>query len=70
MSSETKLRSLVKAVVWRVIATIVTFGMLYVLTGKVVQSIEATIVAAFVSMIAYYFHERLWNTIAWGRIER
>lgn len=69
MVSETKTRSLVKAILWRVIATVVTFGMLYMLTGKVIESIEVTAIAAAVSMVAYYLHERLWNKISWGRVE-
>lgn len=69
MHSETHTRSLVKTIVWRVIASCVTLAMLYIVTGKAVLSLEATGLAALVSMAAYYLHERIWNTISWGRNE-
>lgn len=67
MSHETHARSIVKSLVWRVIASIITLVVLYILTGKAIQSLEATGAAALVSMVAYYLHERMWNAIQWGR---
>ena len=64
---ETKARSLVKTVVWRIIATLITWLTIYAYTGQFGESTKITLVAAFIAMIAYYIYERIWNLIRWGR---
>lgn len=64
---ETKSRSIVKTVIWRIIATLITWGVLFYYTGKLAESIQITIVAAIIGMVAYYIHERTWNIINWGK---
>jgi len=65
---ETKTRSLSKTIIWRVVATLITWGTIYVFTGKLSESIKITAVAALIGMAAYYVHERIWNKISWGKI--
>jgi uncharacterized membrane protein len=65
--SETKTRSLTKTITWRVIATLLTLGTLYFFTGNLGDSFKMTIIAAVISMFAYYIHERVWNNIRWGK---
>ncbi len=67
---ETKTRSLVKTIIWRIIATLITWGTIYFYIGKLGESIEITLVAALIGMTAYYFHERIWNKIEWGKENR
>lgn len=67
---ETRTRSVVKTVIWRVVATLITWGTVYAYTGKLSESIEITIVAALIGMTAYYFHERIWNNISWGKVSK
>lgn len=55
---ETKTRSLVKAITWRAIATLIA----YLWVG-----LEAAIIINIIQTIAYYFHERVWTRINWGR---
>ncbi len=69
MLYETKTRSIAKTIIWRVFATLITWGTIYFYTGKLSESIEITLVAALVGMAAYYIHERVWNKIKWGKIE-
>lgn len=69
MIHSTRRRTLVKAAVWRVVATIATFGVVYIYTGQAVASVEITVAVAIVSTLTYYFHERAWDSISWGRIE-
>ena len=64
---DTKRRSIVKAVVWRIFATIITLSVAYAFTGVFSESLELTLVAAVISMAAYYVHERVWNRVSWGR---
>ena len=65
--SEKPIRSIAKAFSWRVIGTADTLLVSYILTGKI--SIAASIASIdFVTkMILYFFHERLWNLIKWGK---
>ena len=55
---ETKTRSIVKAITWRIIATLI--AMYWV-------GFQAAIVLNIIQTIAYYFHERVWVHINWGR---
>ncbi len=66
---ETKARSLAKTVIWRVVATLTTLVTVYFYTGKLSESIKITTVAALISMVAYYIHERIWNNVEWGKKE-
>jgi len=65
--SEKPIRSVAKAISWRVIGTLDTLLISYLLTGEV--SIAASIASIdFVTkMFLYFFHERLWNKINWGK---
>ncbi|MDP3792143.1 MAG: DUF2061 domain-containing protein [bacterium] len=67
MSYETSKRSLVKTIVWRVVATLVTLVVVYVFTGRISESLKITLTAAFISMVVYYIHERVWSKINWER---
>jgi len=66
-SRDTHARSIAKTVVWRVLATLGTWGVIYFFTGKPIESLGMTLVAAVVGMVAYYIHERIWDTISWGK---
>lgn len=66
---ETHARTLAKTIVWRVVATLITWSALYLFTGEFEKSAEVTGAAALVSMAAYYLHERIWNSVRWGRVE-
>jgi len=65
---ETKTRSLAKTILWRIVATLLTWATVYYFTGQLSESFIITIVAAAISMLAYYIHERIWNIIKWGKI--
>ena len=64
---ETKYRSVVKTILWRIIATLITWAVVYYFTKSIGGSLKTTLVAAGLSMIGYYVHERFWNTISWGK---
>lgn len=70
MQTETHARTLAKTVLWRVIATVVSIGVVYSFTGLIQQSVEISLAGAVVGMFTYYFHERFWNAVRWGRIEK
>ena len=60
-------RSFSKAVSWRSMASLDTFVVSFVVTGRV--GIAGSIAGAeLVTKIAlYYLHERIWAAIPWGR---
>ena len=64
---EKRKRSIVKAISWRVTGTLDTFVVSYIITGKVTVAISIGIIEVFTKMILYYFHERTWNKIKFGR---
>ena len=64
---ESRLRSLVKAFVYRSMATIGTGILIWFLTKDIRGTISITIVVQVFLIILYYFNERIWNKINWGK---
>ena len=64
---ETKRRSIVKAITWRTLGTLDTIAISYVLTGEFGTAVSIGGIEIFTKMFLYFFHERLWNTIKWGK---
>lgn len=65
---ETQKRTILKTILWRVIATLITWTVLFLYTGQIKESIKITLTAALAGMIAYYIYERIWNAIHWEKI--
>jgi len=65
MSRETNLRSLVKAITYRLIIITLDFSVIYLLTGKVSIAIGFMLISNLYTSVAYFLHERLWNKIQW-----
>jgi uncharacterized membrane protein len=64
---ETKRRSIAKAVTWRAVATAIGFVTAYYFTGTVSESLAIALTIAALNIVAYYFHERAWNWVRWGK---
>ena len=60
-------RSLLKTVSWRVIGTLDTLLIAYIITGTVEQAISIGGIELLSKMLLYFFHERSWNKIHWGK---
>ena len=65
--AEKRYRTLVKTISWRVTGTVDTFLISYLITGKVGLAVSISGVEVFTKMILYYFHERIWNRIKYGK---
>ncbi|WP_149304690.1 DUF2061 domain-containing protein [Pareuzebyella sediminis] len=65
--SERPIRSIAKAVSWRVIGTLDTLLISYVLTGEVAIAASIASIDFVTKMFLYFFHERIWNKINWGK---
>lgn len=66
--SDTRLRSLVKALTWRAIGITVLGTVSWLYTGSVDKTTLITVTFHTIQIILYYIHERLWNRIRWGRL--
>lgn len=67
--ADTKLRSFVKSVVWRILGVITLGTISLVCTGswKAVGWITGIFTA--IRIVMYYYHERIWQKIKWGQNE-
>jgi len=63
---EQRRRSLVKSVTWRIICIIVSVLTAYLLTNRLDVAAAIGTVYNAITMILYYFHERIWNKIKWA----
>lgn len=68
MIYETRSRSLVKTVIYRIWVLITTYLML-VITGQTLESALApTLAINAVWMLSFYVYDRVWARISWGRL--
>lgn len=58
---DTKKKSILKTISWRVIAIVISVIITYIYTKSASMSLELVLVANAISMIGYYYHERVWN---------
>jgi uncharacterized membrane protein len=56
-------KSILKAVSWRIVGTIDTMVISYFITGRVTLAVSIGGMEVFTKTILYYFHERLWAHI-------
>ena len=66
---ESRKRSIVKSISFRILATIITFIVVWIFTNDVVTSSGVSIAENLIKMIAYYFHERAWINVRWGLVK-
>ncbi len=69
-SYDSHLRSVVKGLAWRCLATLATISLVYAFTHKLALSFEVGAVEVVLKLILYYGHERAWNYVTWGRLPR
>ena len=62
---ETHKRSIAKGISYRIIATFITTVLVFALTGNLIVSFSVGFLELISKTFLYYFHERLWNKIAW-----
>lgn len=64
---ESKFRSLIKTISWRITGTVCTFLISWIILGDIKTSSAIAIIQLTFNSIVFYFHERLWNIINWGK---
>jgi uncharacterized membrane protein len=62
-------RSVVKAISWRTVGTIDTIIVSYFITGNLVMAASIGSIEVITKMALYYFHERAWNKLSFGKVK-
>jgi len=64
---EKPIRSLIKAISWRIVATLTTILLVFAFTGNLVLSGSVGFLELSLKILIYYVHERVWNMSSFGR---
>jgi len=67
---ESRLRSVLKAITYRIIGTVTTAVVALAVTGEVTVALAIGAVEPFAKIIIYYLHERAWQLLPRGYIRR
>jgi uncharacterized membrane protein len=64
--AETRKRSIVKALTYRLAILCLDFTAIYLFTGKVETAVGFMVVSNVYTTVGYFIHERLWARVRWG----
>ena len=67
---ESRLRSLLKGLTWRIIASTTIVIIAWVTTGNITLALEIGVIEFFIKLILFYLHERAWQQIPRGKIRQ
>jgi uncharacterized membrane protein len=67
---ESQLRSLLKALTYRITGTVTTGIITFAVTGEWVTALAVGSIEPFVKLVVYYVHERAWQNVPIGTIRR
>jgi len=65
--NEMRKRSIAKAITYRVICISMLALVTYVVTRDIMKMTSIVVIFQSIQMIIYYFHERTWERVEWGR---
>jgi uncharacterized membrane protein len=65
--NDSPIRSLAKAISWRVTGTIDTFLISWIITGQVLLASGIALTEIMTKVVLFWIHERVWNKIKWGK---
>jgi uncharacterized membrane protein len=60
-------RSALKAISWRLVGTLDTILIAYLITGTISQAVSIGFIEWGTKIVLYFFHERLWDKLRWGK---
>lgn len=64
---EKPIRSFIKALSWRAFGTFDTMLIAWLISGNLTIAFSIGSVELITKTLLYYFHERMWNNIKWGK---
>ena len=62
-------RSIVKAISWRIVATVTTMVVVYIFTRRLTLAMQVGGVEVVAKLLFYYAHERVWGWVGWGKLK-
>jgi uncharacterized membrane protein len=66
---EQSLRSLAKAITFRLIIIVSDSIILYFITRRYEVIVAVIVFSNIASTVLYFLHERAWNKVRWGKLE-
>ena len=67
VAKEKPIRSIAKSISWRIVGTLDTMIISWLVTGQINTALVIGGVEVVTKMVLYFFHERIWNSIKWGK---
>lgn len=67
---ESHIRSILKGLTWRVIATSTIIAIAWFKTGDIQFALEMGAIEFFIKLLLYYLHERAWQVVPRGGIRK
>lgn len=64
---DSSVRSLAKAISWRITGSIDTFVISWLITGQALLASGIAFTELLTKVVLYWLHERVWNRIEWGK---
>lgn len=61
-------RSITKSFTFRAAVIVSDLVVIYIITRHIATTIWLTVFTNLASTILYFFHERIWNNVGWGRL--
>lgn len=69
-ASESSLRSLLKAITYRITGTLTTGAITFGVTGELTTALAVGSIEPFIKLIVYFVHERIWQRVPIGTVRR
>lgn len=63
MKDNSRKRHIVKAITWRIVGTIDTILLSWIISGNPLTGLKIGLAEVITKMVLYYFHERIWFKI-------
>jgi len=63
-------RHIAKTVTWRIIGTVDTMVLAWLVTGDPMMGLKIGGIEVFTKMLLYYLHERAWYRISFGKKDK
>ncbi len=67
---DSRIRSLIKGITWRILATTTTITIAYIITGQIGDALKIGGIEFFGKLLIYYFHERAWQAVPYGTMRK
>ncbi|MCA8943924.1 MAG: DUF2061 domain-containing protein [Planctomycetes bacterium] len=67
---ESHIRSLLKGLTWRFVATSTTMSIAWIVTGEVELAVKIGSIEVFAKILIYYLHERAWAAVPHGVVRK